>query len=303
VPGTHLPEELDRHGPPLPGGKVVAVPGRGVVPPETPLLRADDLGVVRGDGVFETLHVRAGRPWLLAEHLDRMARSAARMDLDLPGRETLTGLAETACAAWPPEQEGALRLVCTRGPEPLPGAAGGPVTVFATLAPIGPAVRAARRDGIAAVTASLGVTTTARPATPWLLGGVKALSYAVNMASQRWAAAQGADDVLWVSADGYALEAPTSSLVWLSGATLYTVPAETTGILPGTTARWLLDHAGALGWRSAERLVRPAELLDAEAVWLTSSVRGPVPLRALDGQELRRNPHVDAVRDLLGFPA
>ena len=43
---------------------------------------------------------------------------------------------------------------------------------------------------------------------PWLLGGAKTLSYAVNMASQRWAQSIGAQDVLWVSADGFALEAP-----------------------------------------------------------------------------------------------
>lgn len=304
MPGANLPDQpaAAPSGAPVPGGKVVAVLGRGVVPPETPVLRADDLGVVRGDGVFETLHVRDGQPWLLAEHLDRMARSAARMDLDLPAPEALADLAATACQAWPPAQEGALRLVCTRGPEPLPGTADGPVTVYATLAPIGPAVRAARRDGIAAVTATLAVAATARPTAPWLLGGVKYLSYAVNMASQRWAARQGVDDMLWVSADGYALEAPTSSLVWLSGTTLYTVPAETTGILPGITARWLLDHAGTLGWRTAERLVRPAELFDADAVWLTSSVRGPVPLRALDGKALPVSPHDHAVRELLGFP-
>jgi len=286
-----------------PGEKVVAMLGRGVVPPDTPLLRADDLGVVRGDGVFETLHVRDGQPWLLDAHLDRMARSAALMDLDLPPRETLAELAATACAAWPRAHEGALRLVCTRGAEPLPGAAYGPVTVFATLSPVGPAVRAIRREGAAAVTATLGLAAATRPAAPWLLGGVKSLSYAVNMASQRWAARQGVDDVLWVSADGYALEAPTSSLVWLLGGTLYTVPAEPTGILPGTTARWLLDHAPALGWRAEERLIRPAELFDADAVWLTSSVRGLVPLRALDGKELPRSPeHTLAAQELLGFP-
>ena len=49
--------------------RVVAVLGRGVVPADTPILRADDLGALRGDGIFETMHVRGGRPWLLDEHL------------------------------------------------------------------------------------------------------------------------------------------------------------------------------------------------------------------------------------------
>ncbi|HEY8475035.1 MAG TPA: aminotransferase class IV [Natronosporangium sp.] len=276
----------------------VAVLGRGRVPADTPILRADDLGVLRGDGIFETLHVRQGQPWLLDEHLARMARSAARLELALPDREALTELAATTCEGWPAETEGALRLICTRGPD----GGGGPVTVFATLAPIPDSVRTARRDGLAVATITLGVAATVRPEAPWLLGGAKTISYATNMASQRWAYAHRLDDVLWVSADGYALEAPTSALVWLAGDVLCTVPPGQTGILDSTTARWLLDHAHSRGWRAEERMIRPAELASVDGVWLTSSVRGAAPIRELDGVQLRRSPHTKAVQDLLGHP-
>jgi 4-amino-4-deoxychorismate lyase len=274
--------------------RVVAVLGRGVVPADTPILRADDLGVLRGDGVFETMHVRARQPWLLAAHLDRMARSAARLDLALPSAPELAGLAAEACAQWPEEQEGALRLVCTRGVED-----GGTVTVFATLSPIGAAVLRARRDGVAVAIASLGYAADARTPAPWLLGGVKSLSYAVNMASLRWAGAHGVDDVLWVSADGWALEAPTATLVWLDGDRLCTVPAESTGILPGCTARHLLDNAGRLGFTADERMVRPTELTDG--AWLLSSVRGVAQVRSIDGRDLPDSPETPRIRKLLGF--
>lgn len=275
----------------------VAVLGRGRVPADAPILRADDLGVLRGDGVFETMHVRQGAPWLLDEHLSRMARSAARLELDLPDRGALADLAATACQGWPVAVEGALRLVCTRGPE-----GGGPVTVFATVASIPEPVRAARRDGLAVATVPLGVAAGARTGAPWLLAGAKTTSYAMNMASQRWARARRLDDVLWVSADGYALEGPTSTLVWLDGDVLCTVPPDQTGILPGTTARWLLGQAPARGWRAAERMIRPAELAAADGVWLTSSARGGVPIRELDGVPLPRSPHTKAIHDLLGYP-
>lgn len=264
--------------------RIVAVLGKGVVPADTPVLTADDLGILRGDGIFETMHVRAGRPWLRDEHLARMARSAARLELALPPQAELVDLSDQACAEWPADVEAALRLVCTRGRE-----AGGPVTVFATLAPVSPAAIRAR-DGIAVATASLGFAADARTGAPWLLGGVKSLSYAVNMASQRWATGHGVDDVLWVSADGYALEAPTSTLVWLAGTTLCTVPAERTGILPGTTARWLLDHAGELGCTAEERMITPAELATVDGVWLLSSVRGVAPIRKLDSADLPQSP-------------
>jgi 4-amino-4-deoxychorismate lyase len=271
--------------------------GRGVVPADTPILRADDLGAVRGDGVFETIHVRGGEPWLLDAHLDRMWRSAARLELPMPGRAELVDLAAQACAAWPSATEGALRLVCTRGPE-----SGGPPSVWATVIEIPERALRGRRAGVAVRTLSLGFPVDARSGTPALLAGAKTLSYAVNMACLRWAAAEGADDVLWVSGDGYALEAPTATLVWLLDGVLCTVPPESTGVLAGTTAGYLLAHAGELGWAAEERLVRPAELIGAQGVWLTSSARGPAEIRELDGVPLGPSAETRRVAKLLGFP-
>jgi 4-amino-4-deoxychorismate lyase len=276
---------------------VLAVLGVGLVPADTPLLRADDLGALRGDGVFESLHVRAGQPWQLAEHLGRLAVSAARLDLPLPPAADLEALVVQACAAWGGAPEGALRLVCTRGPE-----SGGRPTVYAMVTPIGERQLRGRRAGVTVRTLSLGVATTGRPEAPGLLAGAKTLSYAVNMASLRWAASEGADDVLWTSTEGYALEAPTATLVWLTDGVLCTVPPGRTGILAGTTAAYLLAHAGELGWTAAERMVRPADLAAADGVWLTSSVRGPAEVRSLDGVGLGPSPETARVRKLLGFP-
>lgn len=276
---------------------VVAVLGRGVVPADTPVLRADDLAAVRGDGVFETIHLRSGSLWQLDAHLDRMERSAGRLEIALPPRAALVELADLAVAEWPRDQEGALRLACSRGPE-----SGGSPTVWATLNTINEKQLRGRRAGVTVRTLSLGYPVDARSALPALLAGAKTLSYAVNMACQRWAAAEGADDVLWVSGDGYALEAPTSTLVWLTDGVLCTVPPERTGILAGTTSAYLLAHAGELGWAAEERLVRPADLHTADGVWLTSSARGPAEIRALDGVPLGPSPETPRIAKLLGFP-
>jgi 4-amino-4-deoxychorismate lyase len=277
--------------------RVLAVLGTGVVPAGTPILRGDDLGVVRGDGIFETLHVRDGRAWLLDEHLVRMTRSAQRLELPLPPRSALVALATQAVAAWPADVEGALRLVCTRGPED-----GGDATVYASVFAVPPGNLRGRREGVQVLTATLGFPARLRPETPWLLGGAKTLSYAVNMASLRWAKTHGADDVLWVSSDGYALEAPTSTLVWRDGRALRTVPAEGTGVLAGTTAAYLLAQAGELGLSAEEALVTPAQLAETDGVWLTSSVRGPAAIRTLDGTPLPYDDELTGrIRDVLGF--
>ncbi|MER6756132.1 aminotransferase class IV [Micromonospora echinofusca] len=275
----------------------IAVPGRGLVPPGEPVLRGDDLGVLHGDGLFETMHLRAGLPWLRDAHLARLARAAAAVDLALPAADVLVGLLDAVRAGWPAEVEGALRLVCTRGPE-----GGGPPTGYATLAEVPAAARAARRDGVTVATLPLGVAARARAELDWLPTGIKSTSYAVSTAARRWAARAGVDDALWVSSDGYALEGPTANLVWLTGDALRTVPAAGTGILPGVTAAWLLGHAHELGLRAEERLVTPAELAGADGVWLSSSVRGLVEIRALDGVPLRRCARTPALQAFLGFP-
>jgi 4-amino-4-deoxychorismate lyase len=275
---------------------IVAVLGRGIIPPDQPVLRADDRGVLHGDGLFETMHVRAGRPWLRDEHLTRLARSAAAVDLPLPGSAALADLLDTACAAWPADREGALRITCTRGPD------GGDPVVYATIGAVPAAAMRGRRDGISIATLPLGVAATARADRPWLLPGIKSLSYATSAATGRWAARAGVDDVLWVSTDGYALEGPTANLVWLDGPVLCTVPPATTGILPGVTAGWLLAHADDLGLDADQRMIRPEELQRGGGAWLTSSVRGVAEIRSLDGVPLRPSRHTAAVRDLLGFP-
>jgi len=277
--------------------RVVALLDRGVVPVDTPVLRGDDLGVIRGDGIFETMHVRDGRAWLLDAHLGRMAQSAERTELTLPPPAALVELVGLTLDGWPARVEGVLRLICTRGPE----GADTP-TVYAMVVPVPEGNVRARRDGVSVVTATLGFPARLRPETPWLLGGAKTLSYAVNMASLRWAKSVGADDVLWLSSDGFALEAPTSTLVWLDGTTLRTVPPAQTGVLAGTTATHLLAHAGELGLGTGEGFVTPGELAGTGGAWFTSSVRGLAAIRTLDGAPMPYDPELtDRIRELLGY--
>ncbi|WNM42419.1 aminotransferase class IV [Micromonospora halotolerans] len=274
----------------------VAVPGRGVVPAGAAVLRGDDRGVLHGDGLFETMHLRGGEPWLRDAHLARLRAGAAAIGLALPATGVLVELLDTVRAGWPPEVEGALRLVCTRGPE-----GGGPPTVYATLGEVPAAARRARRKGVTVATLPLGVAARSRPGLGWLPAGVKSTSYALSTAARRWAERAGVDDVLWVSTDGYVLEAPTANVVWLTGTTLCTVPATETGVLPGVTARWLLDHAGDLGFTPAERLPTPADLHEVDAIWLTSSLRGLAEVRSLDQIPRPRSPHSAPLLTLLGF--
>ena len=252
--------------------QVLLLDGLRRVDASTPVLRADDLGVLRGESVFETLRIAAGRPVFLDAHLHRLAASAERLDIPLP-----PGWEELAQAACEGQVDGALRLVCTKGPPPLG---------FAVVTDVPAETLHAREHGVRVITLTLGVTAQQRTEAPWLLGGVKSTSYAVNMATLRQAHDEGADDAIWLSSDGEVLEAPTASVAIVRHGILVTPPTSV-GILAGTTVQGVLDLARG---PALVRRISAAELREADEVMLLSSVRGIAPVTALDGRELGIGP-------------
>jgi 4-amino-4-deoxychorismate lyase len=263
----------------------VALGGRGVVPPDQPVLRADDEALLRGRAVFETLRVYGGRPFRLAEHLARMQASAGRLEIEWPGGfEALADEALGAAGAG----EAVLRLYLTAGRE----RSGRPVSL-ALVSSLPDDLEERRARGISLISL-LGV----RAEAPWLLGGVKSTSYAVNMAAESEARARGADDAVFVRDDGVVLEGPVTNVWWRRGSVLYT-PSLDLGILAGVTRTVLLEVAPAAGYDVAEGAYPLADVLAAEEAFTTSSVREVMPVVELDGQPLGRGPAADGLQQAL----
>lgn len=245
-----------------------------VVPSTTPLVRPDDAGVTRGDGIFETTLAVGGAPRDLDEHLARLARSATMLDLPLPDETDWRRGISAVLGAWSgPEM--VLRLVATRGPE------GGAPTCYVTGSEVSPAAVRQRTEGVRTLLLDRGLTGSAAAAAPWLLAGAKTLSYAINMAALRYAAANDADDVIFLGSDGAVLEAPTATVVVAWGRTLSTPPLD--GVLDSITVFRLIRAAQAAGWETAYQRLTPADLTEADGVWLASSVRLLAPVISIDG--------------------
>jgi 4-amino-4-deoxychorismate lyase len=261
--------------------RVLAMLDGSLADPDTPLIRVDDLGLLRGDGVFETVLVVDGRPRELEPHLDRLARSAAMLDLPVPDRPAWERCVRVALDAWRGGSEMALRLVYTRGIE---GGDGTP-TGFALGTPIAEKVLRNRESGVAAVTLERGYHPDLVATAPWLLLGAKSLSYAVNMAAIRYAEANGAQEAIFVAADGSVLEGPTSTVVVADGNTLRTTPPAS-GVLPGTTQGALFRAAEKAGWSTKVEPLRLVDLRGADALFLASSVRKITRVHTLDGEAL-----------------
>ena len=251
-----------------------------VHPAGEPLLLADDLAAVRGDGCFETLLVVGGRPAKPERHLARLGRSAAALELTGPAEEEWLAGIGLAAREWGAESEGMLRLVLSRGPE-----RGGPETAYITVGPVGPQVFRARAEGIGVTVLNRGFAADVADSAPWMLLGSKTLSYAMNMAAVRHAVANGFDDVIYVSSDGEVLEGPRSTVVIERAGELLSPPQDV-GILEGTTLGAMATVAQQAGVTVRRERLLVADLLAADAVWLVSSVTLAARVRRIDSVTL-----------------
>jgi len=255
----------------------LAVLGRGLVDPAEPLLRADDEALLRGRAAFETTRVYAGKPFRLDEHLVRLATSAARIELPAPDLAAFRELVETALAGI---EDASLRLVWTPGPS---GAAS-PVG-FAIFAEVPDDHEPLRERGMSLVSLPIGVPYELRAKAPWILGGVKSTSYAVNMAATAEAKRRGADDAIFLAANEVVLEGPTTNIWWRSGQTLFT-PSLDTGILAGIIREFVIEAAPERGYEIAEGIYTRSQLAAAEEAFTSSSVRELMPVVLLDGSPI-----------------
>jgi len=257
-----------------PGNLAGAAPLR-FVDPDAFHVGVRDLGITRGDGIFETIGTVSGIPQALEAHLRRFARSAAALDLPEPDLAAWRAAISAVTDALSGHREAAIKTIYTRGIEGdgrptgwVHGAASSDFT-------------AARRDGLRVVTLDRGYRHDVASTSPWLLQGAKTLSYAVNSAALREAQRRGADDVIFVSSDGIVLEGPTSTVLLLRDGRLIT-PGPGLPILDGTTQDSLFTFAAQQGIPTAFEPTTIEHLHSAEAVWLVSSVRHAAPVTAVD---------------------
>jgi branched-chain amino acid aminotransferase len=242
----------------MPVNELASVDG-GIAPVAEATVPLKDDGLYRGDGAFEVIRLYAGRPFALADHLDRLERSAASIELTID-RAALEREIETLLAQFGSE-DGQLRIVVTRG--------GRRIAVTEPLPPRAETIR------LATVTYSPSV----------ILTGVKSLSYAANMQATRLAAAQGAEEAILVTPDGTVLEAPTSTVFWVSPQGALRTPSLEVGVLESITrARICRElHVEEGAWPAAD-------LRAAHEAFLASTTREVQAVSSIDGIDLPEAP-------------
>jgi branched-chain amino acid aminotransferase len=217
-----------------------------------------DEGLLRGDGVFEVAKLYGGRPFAWDEHVARLVRSAANLQLEF---DLDAALAEVdALLSRAGAVDGVIRLVITRR--------GRRIVILSPLPDRSPTVTLA----------------TVAFAPTRVLDGAKTLSYAANMLASRLAKEAGAGEALLVTPHGRVLEGPASAFFYVLDGRLHTPPLSD-HVLESITRGHLLELTDA-----TERSLIRDELADLQEAFLASTTREVQSVTAIDGRPLPSAP-------------
>jgi branched-chain amino acid aminotransferase len=259
-----------------------------LLPSDGPHLSVYDRGFQLGDGVFEALRARRGVAIELAGHLARLRSSLAALEIELKfsDQEIAAGIAALLSAeGWDglePAGDASIRITISRGIDTARGlipAAGGSASVVIQAWPHKPPAARAIEAGERFITSAI----RRDPDSP--VAGIKATSRAELVYARLEAARAGADDALFLTADGRVTEATASNILLIRGDVCAT-PRLGTGILAGTTRAWLVGHGEAVGLQMVEEDLTTMDVLDADEAAICSSIGGVLPFVSLDGRPI-----------------
>ncbi len=231
-----------------------------------------DRGLTVGLGLFGTILAIDGRPLLLDRHLARHAAGAQRLGWEMPDRIALEqGIRELLEANRLTRGAARIRLFQTAGSGTLSDPALGPdcLTVLTAVA-------------LPASPASLSLCLS-----PWVrnerspLAGLKCASYAENVLALQQARSKGFDEPIFLNTTGEVCETATANLFAVRDGLLFTPPLSS-GCLPGVMREQVLELAGHHQIQAEVVPFRLERLISSDELFLTSSLRGIVPVTRLD---------------------
>jgi branched-chain amino acid aminotransferase len=252
-----------------------------------------DRGFLYGDSVYETLRTSGGKFVRWHAHLDRLRRSAQGIGLEIAygDADIRSAVRQTVEASG--NSESRIRIVVTRGTGPLMldvrGAEDQQLVVF--VQPLTPISDAVYERGVSAVIVGDGPGLT-QP-------GLKTGNYLPNILALKQAIEQRGDDAIVCNRAGEVAEGATSNVFMVSAGELSTPPLED-GLLAGITRSRVIELCAEVGLTLHERSISPAGLRSADEVFLTSSIRGIMPVTRLDGQPMSGERPGELTRRLMG---
>jgi branched-chain amino acid aminotransferase len=247
-----------------------------IVPDDALQISVLDSTFEHGLGLFETLRTWNGHPTLLSLHVERLERSAGELDLTvdpthLPDAAAVFHLIEANRASLTPGQDVRLRLTLSGGCVTTVGSCS---TLWMTAGPLPPT----RESGVI-------VTLTAKVADDDCLARHKTLNYWRMRIAHANGVANRSDDVLCLTPGGFICETCRANIFLIEAGRVYT-PGLGGPLLPGIMRAVVLARARHLGLEAVECLLPLDRIRTADEAFLTSSLRGMLPITRLLDREL-----------------
>lgn len=251
-----------------------------LMPAEEAKVSIWDRGFLFADAVYEVFRLYGGRCWLEAEHLARLRRSLAELELPSVDLDALRGRIDQTIRAGGVE-DGTAYVQITRGAVvprahafPSPPV---PPTELIVVRPYDDASTAAKR--------LVGATVVTHPDLRWKRCDVKSTNLLANVLALESAKRAGADEALLIDPDGLVTEATHSSVVWLRDGRIEGTPNDSS-ILPGTTRFLTQDLAKVEKVPFVEARVTLDEFLKVDEAWLVGTTIEVMPIVAVDGRPI-----------------
>lgn len=233
-----------------------------------------DRGARDGEGLYETVRVYGGRPFLWEQHMERLVLSAAVLGFPVPASPVTLREALDQLLAAERLEDAVVRMTVTRG---IPGGRPTRTGAWVEVEPIAARLWHGTRRGAATLIVSK------RPFEPGPLGPHKTTSRLAYHLAREEARVARADETLLVSPHGQVLEGAVSNVFAVAGGEVRTPPLAA-GILPGVARALVLRLCTVAGIPAREQALTLAELRGADEVFLTNSVQEVVPVGVLDGR-------------------
>ena len=231
------------------------------------MLRAGQLGLLAGWGVFTTLRIYEGVPFEFERHWKRMLRDAAKINVPMPFERDAVRARLLDLIERNESYESSMRLCVVRsrgGVWEGPGS-GNDADLFAFSIPV-----KHFKERVA-----LAVQEQGRHAgSPF--AGTKTLSWSHNLTMAENAAKAGFDEVILLNERGEVAECTSANIFAVrDGVTL--TPPIASGPLPGVTRAVMLEELKLADAPVREEVLTMADLYAADEVFITSSTRELIP--------------------------
>jgi len=259
-------------------GEFININGK-ILSADQPALQVDNRATRHGYGLFETMFYSDGRIRLENFHWERLFSGLELLLIEIPAhfKDHLSREIHRTVAKNKLERFCRVRLQVDAGNGGFydgdPFMAQYHIEVFTLEASIGDFNEAGLVTGISSFTKEMSAVSALKTCS----GLIYALA-AREVKSNKW------NDAILLNQKGNVVESTIANLFWCKDGQIFTPPLSE-GCIAGSMRRYLLENLGLWGYPISEMLASPRQIKEADAVWLSNSIRPLRWIRLMDEQE------------------